>query len=202
MASGLSEDGGLSKTPPCESSEGGAGREAGRSLTIGIWNLQPEAWELANNVLLAQDLPTEPRVLAAMTFHTKVRSSRSSLAFASHAHERVHDLQAVYDLEQLPHEARTQLRDTLLVALQGYAQGPRVIQARICLALAAMALQMQGWTDVVPGMIAKFGNDPGTVNILLEFLAVLPEEMTMNHRIPIDVSETGRAGARCARSKM
>ena len=175
MASGLSEDGGLSKTPPCESSEGGAGREAGRSLTIGIWNLQPEAWELANNVLLA---------------------------FASHAHERVHDLQAVYDLEQLPHEARTQLRDTLLVALQGYAQGPRVIQARICLALAAMALQMQGWTDVVPGMIAKFGNDPGTVNILLEFLAVLPEEMTMNHRIPIDVSETGRAGARCARSKM
>ncbi len=80
--------------------------------------------------------------------------------------------------------------DTLLVALQGYVGGPRVIQLRICLALAAMALQMgeEQWPDVVGGMMQRFGNEPQTVGLLLEFLTVLPEEITSNHRIPIEVS--------------
>ena len=44
------------------------------------------------------------------------------------------------------------------------------------------------WPDVVKEMTAKFGSDPNSVGVLLEFLTVLPEEVTMNQRIPVDVS--------------
>lgn len=37
-------------------------------------------------------------------------------------------------------------------------------------------------------MVETFGNDPDKVGVLLEFLTVLPEEVNMNHRIPIEVS--------------
>lgn len=124
-----------------------------------------EAWTVANDVLLAQTLSVEPRLLAALTFHKKV----------------------VYDLAQLSLDAQVPLRDTLLVALRGYATGPRVIQSRICLALSALALQMPTWADPVGDMIAQFGSDPSTVGVLLEFLTVLPEEVTNNNRIPIEV---------------
>lgn len=127
----------------------------------------PDAWKLANDILLDQAVSLEPRLLAAITFHKKV----------------------VYDLSQLPDDARVSLRDTLLVALQGYARGPRVIQSRICLALSALALQMPGWANPVGDMIARFGQDPATVDVLLEFLTVLPEEVTTNSRIPIDNEE-------------
>jgi len=81
-----------------------------------------------------------------------------------------------------------QLRDTLLHALELYASGPRVVQTQLCLALAALALQMpeQLWGNVIPGMIERFGGAPGTVGALLEFLSVLPDEVSTNHRIPID----------------
>lgn len=44
------------------------------------------------------------------------------------------------------------------------------------------------WPRVIPEMIETFGNDPEKVGVLLEFLTVLPEEVNMNHRIPIEVS--------------
>lgn len=79
------------------------------------------------------------------------------------------------------------MRDTLLAALAAYAQGPRVVQTQLCLALAALALQVSEshWGHVVPDMIARFGSRPDTVNVLLEFLSLLPEEVATNHRIPV-----------------
>lgn len=125
-----------------------------------------QAWSTANTLLLAQDLPLESRLFAAQTFRSKV----------------------TFDLEQLPDDARVQLRDTLMHALQLYATGPRVVQTQLCLALAALALQMPEslWGGVVPGMIKSFGQTPSTVGVLLEFLTVLPEEVSTNHRIPLD----------------
>ena len=95
--------------------------------------------------------------------------------------------QITFDLQQLPLEAQLALRDTLLEALALYAQGPRVVQTQLCLSLAALALQIpeSHWGNVVPGMIERFGGRPDTVNVLLEFLSVLPEEVAANHRIPV-----------------
>lgn len=42
------------------------------------------------------------------------------------------------------------------------------------------------WPIVVADMTSRFGSDAGSVGILLEFLTVLPEEITTNHRIPVD----------------
>jgi transportin-3 len=129
----------------------------------------PEAWQTANSLLLAQDLPLEPRLFAAQTFRTKT----------------------TFDLDQVPSSSRGSLRDTLVTALAAYASGPRVIQTQICLTLAGLAIQLtdEEWPDVVKGMTSKFGNDASTVGVLLEFLTVLPEEVTGNHRIPVEVSQ-------------
>ncbi|CAO1616063.1 unnamed protein product [Sympodiomycopsis kandeliae] len=126
----------------------------------------PEAWQTANSLLLAQDLPIEPRLFAAQTFRSKT----------------------TFDLEQVPQEARQSLKDTLLTALAAYSAGPRVIQTQLCLTLSALAIQLTDaeWPDVITGMTARFGNDPASVGVLLEFLTVLPEEVTTNHRIPVD----------------
>lgn len=42
------------------------------------------------------------------------------------------------------------------------------------------------WPSVISDITARFGSDPASVGILLEFLTVLPEEITTNHRIPVD----------------
>ncbi len=125
-----------------------------------------EAWQTANSLLLASELPLEPRLFAAQTFRTKI----------------------IFDLEQVPPPQRIALRDTLLTALSAYASGPRVIQTQLSLALSGLALQLDEsqWPTVVPGMIERFGASPETVPVLLEFLTVLPEEVITNHRIPVD----------------
>lgn len=125
-----------------------------------------EAWQTANSLLLASELPIEPRLFAAQTFRTKI----------------------IFDLEQVPPPQRIALRDTLLTALSAYASGPRVIQTQLSLALAGLALQLDEsqWPTVVPGMIERFGASAETVPVLLEFLTVLPEEVITNHRIPVD----------------
>ena len=125
-----------------------------------------EAWSTANELLLAQELPLESRLFAAQTFRAKV----------------------TFDLESLAVADRVALRDRLLHALAMYARGPRVVQTQLCLALAALALQLseEQWGRVVPGMIEQFGGSPETVGVLLEFLTVLPEEVATNARIPVD----------------
>ncbi len=81
------------------------------------------------------------------------------------------------------------LRDTLLTAMQTYHAGPRTILVQLCLALSALALQLPAWEDPIQTMIDSFGRNPATVPALLQFLTVLPEEVTTNMKIPITVRE-------------
>jgi hypothetical protein len=48
---------------------------------------------------------------------------------------------------------------------------------------------MPEWSDIVGGMIERFGKDPATVNILLGFLKALVEEVG-NPRLVVSVSRT------------
>ena len=141
--------------------------QAKASANTWLQNFQQtsDAWQTANSLLLASELPLEPRLFAAQTFRTKI----------------------TFDLEQVPSQQRVALRDTLLTALSAYASGPRVIQTQLSLALSGLALQLDEseWPTVVPGMIERFGSSPETVPVLLEFLTVLPEEVITNHRIPV-----------------
>ena len=80
-----------------------------------------------------------------------------------------------------------QLKETLLTALRTYHNGPRTILVQLCLAISALALQMPAWEDPVQTLIDLFGRTPATVPALLQFLTVLPEELTTNTKIPITV---------------
>lgn len=69
-----------------------------------------------------------------------------------------------------------------------YANGPRTVLVQISLALSGLAIQMKEWDEAVPSMIEGLGRNPVTVSALLQFLTVLPEEVSGNTRIPISVS--------------
>lgn len=100
--------------------------------------------------------------------------------------------QILYDLPQLPRDQLPPLRDSILTSLASLAgtsapTGSRAILIQLCLALADLALQMPEWSDIVGGMIERFGKDPATVNILLGFLKALVEEVG-NPRLVVSVS--------------
>lgn len=95
--------------------------------------------------------------------------------------------QVTYDLQQVDQQNLPALRDTLLTALELHQTGPRVIIVQLCLAIAGIALQMPSWSNAVEEMIESFGRNPATVPTLLQFLTLLPEELTSNTKIPITV---------------
>lgn len=96
-------------------------------------------------------------------------------------------LQVTYDLHQVDAVHLLDLRDTLVAALEHYQTGPKTIIVQLCLALSGLALQLPQWGNVVQGMIERFGQNPATVPVLLQFLTVLPEELNTNTRIPVTV---------------
>ena len=97
--------------------------------------------------------------------------------------------QVTYDLHQVDAANLLPLRDTLISALQRYHTGPRTVITQLCLALSGLALQLPQWDNAVQTMIESFGTNPATVPVLLQFLTILPEELTSNTRIPITVGQ-------------
>lgn len=94
-----------------------------------------------------------------------------------------------YDLHQLDPSFIPSLRDSLVSALGTLAGSPKTVVVQLSLALAGLALQFPDWQETaVQSMIDKFGQNPATVPTLLEFLTVLPEEITSNTKIPVTVS--------------
>ena len=93
----------------------------------------------------------------------------------------------IYDFHQLPRETIPQLRDTLLSLLATYAQGPKPIRTQLSVCLANVAIQMLEWKDVLPTVVSTLGSDANSIACLLEFLHVLPEEVTEGRKINLTV---------------
>ncbi|KAJ3574083.1 hypothetical protein NP233_g2008 [Leucocoprinus birnbaumii] len=138
-----------------------------------------EAWATCNVLLLSPDAPDPAKLFAAQTFRTKVRCV-GFIAFVKGV---------TYDLNQVASSNLLALRDTLLHALNMYHAGPRNILVQLCLSVAGLALQLPAWEDPVDDMIESFGKNPALVPALLQFLKLLPEEMTDNTRIPVTSEE-------------
>lgn len=96
--------------------------------------------------------------------------------------------QVTYDLHQVDPSHLLPLRDTLITALESYKSGPKTIITQLCLALSGFALQLPAWENALQTMVETFGTNPATVPVLLQFLTVLPEEVSGNTRIPVTVS--------------
>lgn len=99
-------------------------------------------------------------------------------------------LQITYDLHQLPTDALEPLRDSLISLLQLYSSGPRPIRTQLCVCLASLAIQMSSWKNVLGTVGAAVGNSSDGGDCMLDFLRILPEEVTEGRRINISVRST------------
>ncbi|KAJ1650909.1 Nuclear import receptor [Dispira simplex] len=124
----------------------------------------PQAWSAADGILNTSTGSPEGQIFAAQTLRHKI----------------------TYDLVELGSSERTSLRDSLLNLLYRFRQGPKVVTTQICLSLAGLALQMAEWENVVGQMVQLFGTSRETIDSLIQFLTVLPEEVNTNDKIVMD----------------
>ena len=79
------------------------------------------------------------------------------------------------------------LRDKILQLLVVFAPGPKPIRLQLCVCLATLAIQMKEWKDVLPTVVGALGNDVASHAAILDFLRVLPEEVTEGRKINLTV---------------
>ncbi|THW11248.1 ARM repeat-containing protein [Aureobasidium pullulans] len=126
-----------------------------------------EAWNTTFMILNSADATTEAKLFAATTLKGKI----------------------IFDFHQLPRESQPELRNTLLSLLAQFSQGPKPIRTQLCVCLANLAIQMLEWKDVLQLVVSTLGNDPNGIACVLEFLHVLPEEVTEGRKINLTEDE-------------
>ncbi|KAJ3040360.1 Nuclear import receptor [Rhizophlyctis rosea] len=94
-----------------------------------------------------------------------------------------------YDLYQLDVPGKLSLRDNLITLLHKFRAGPKKMIIQLALSLADLAIQVHEWQTPVQQLVQAFGKDPEMVACLLEFLAVLPEEIMYNRKIKLEREE-------------
>lgn len=72
-------------------------------------------------------------------------------------------------------------------ALYAFRTGPKPIRLQLCVCLANLAVQMTEWKDVLPLVISKLGTNPEGITCVLDFIRVLPEEVTDGRKINLSV---------------
>jgi transportin-3 len=126
-----------------------------------------EAWTSSFEILQAPASDDQAKLFAATTLKGKI----------------------VFDFYQLPREALPQLRDSIISLLATYAKGPKPIRTQLCVCLANVAIQMLEWKDVLGTVVSALGSDPNSIACVLEFIHVLPEEVTQGRKINLAEDE-------------
>ncbi|KAJ2609513.1 Nuclear import receptor [Coemansia sp. RSA 1804] len=119
-----------------------------------------EAWTTSDAILGTAELGPEAKMFAAQTLRNKI----------------------INDYAEIGEQGALSLRDSLVTHLRNARSGPQPLITQLCLALADLAVQLGAWTNPFADMASSFLSDPESVSCLLEFLAVLPEEV-LNERI-------------------
>ncbi|KAI1825541.1 exportin 1-like protein [Xylaria intraflava] len=95
-----------------------------------------------------------------------------------------------FDLQsQVPPNEIVAVRNQLLELLQLYAPGPKPIRVQLCVCLAILAIQMKDWKDVLAVVVSTLGNQVESHACILDFLRVLPEEVTEGRKITLTEEE-------------
>ncbi|KAI0012954.1 exportin 1-like protein [Xylariaceae sp. FL0662B] len=95
-----------------------------------------------------------------------------------------------YDLAtQVPPTELLAVRTQLLALLKRFAPGPKPIRVQLCVCLAILAIQLKEWKDVLPVVVSSLGNDVESHACILDFLRVLPEEVTEGRKITLTEEE-------------
>lgn len=116
----------------------------------------PEAWQISHSLLSSPSEPLEYRMFASQTLRSK----------------------ATYDLLQLSQESISQLKDSVLDLLITYASKDKLIRTQLSLALCQLALQFLPWDNPMGEITSRLSSSSELLPALLEFLKILPEELT------------------------
>lgn len=68
-----------------------------------------------------------------------------------------------------------------------YRSGAKPIRTMLCVCLANLAVQMTEWKAVLQTVVSTLGDDPQSVPCVLDFLRILPEEVTEGRKINLSV---------------
>ncbi|OAA64031.1 Armadillo-type fold domain containing protein [Cordyceps fumosorosea ARSEF 2679] len=91
-----------------------------------------------------------------------------------------------YDIStQVPATELPALRNQILLLLKQFAVGPKPIRVQLCVCLAILAIQMKDWNDVLPSVVQSLSDSPESHACILDFLRVLPEEVTEGRKITL-----------------
>lgn len=133
------------------------------TLYLESFQKSPQAWEVSHQLLLNPSEPLEYRMFASQTLRSK----------------------ATYDMLQLPDLAVSQLKDSVLELLISYAAKDKLIRTQLSLALCQLALQFLQWENPMGDITLRLSTLPELVPALLEFLKILPEELTELNKTPL-----------------
>ncbi|KAM3419573.1 hypothetical protein BST61_g2913 [Cercospora zeina] len=126
-----------------------------------------DAWTHTFSILQSAQSTDEAKLFAATTLKGKI----------------------IFDFHQIPRESWPQLRDTLLATVAQYAKGPKPIRTQLCVCLANLAILMLDWKNVLQTVVSTLGSDQAGISCVLEFLHVLPEEVTEGRKIALAEDE-------------
>lgn len=115
------------------------------------------AWQVCHQVLSDNSIDdTQIKLFAAQTLRSKV----------------------TYDLSLLPESSYPSLRTSLIQVFTKYNKPQdRLIRTQLSIALSLLALQDLAWTDATESIIEQLSS-PDLVLCLLDFLKILPEELS------------------------
>ncbi|KAI9229379.1 MAG: armadillo-type protein, partial [Piptocephalis tieghemiana] len=125
------------------------------------------AWTVSDQIIQDDSTNLTEKTFAAQTFRNKI----------------------TYDLTQLDFAARASLRDSLVNLLVQHKSSPIALVTQLCLALVDLIIQMPEWANVYGQIKELFSQDEASASILLQILTLLPEELTVNTRIPLTDEE-------------
>ncbi|KAJ3556669.1 hypothetical protein NPX13_g10086 [Xylaria arbuscula] len=134
---------------------------------LGEFQKSTAAWAESINILKSAADPAD-KLFAATTLKGKI----------------TFDLQS-----QVPPNELVAVRNQLLELLQLYAPGPKPIRVQLCVCLAILAIQMTGWKDVLAVVVSSLGSQVESHACILDFLRVLPEEVTEGRKITLTEEE-------------
>lgn len=116
-----------------------------------------EAWELTHLILNGNEESIQFKLFAAQTLRSKI----------------------TYDLHQISEANMAQLKDSLIELIVKYpGHSQRIIRTQLCVALSQLALQYLSWSTAMTEVMSRLSQDESLIACLLDFLKILPEELS------------------------
>lgn len=127
-----------------------------------------EAWTIAISILQS-DADAQAKMFAATTLKGKIKL----------------DLR-----RQVPEAEWPALRTQVIALLKAFAAGPKPVRVQLAVCLAILAIHMTDWKDVLTSVVASLGDNSHAA--ILDFLQVLPEEVTEGRKINLTEEALGQ----------